>query len=233
MYDRYAFCADMGGILRCVDTDTLAPVWMAETGDSVAAAVALDQPGSRELDLYTANVLNLRKEGDAQVRRFNALNGEEIWCAGIGVDRAADGGPYTGFAASPVIGRNGLDSMVFFTVTGLNSKGCVQLGLPEGTPAAVAALSKEDGSLCWAAGLPDRTVSSPCAVYGEDGTGRIVQCAQNGTVLLLDGHTGDEVAFLSLGGRITSSPAAFRDIVVICAENNGTGAVYGVSVDAR
>ena len=233
MYDRYAFCADMGGILRCVDTDTLSPVWMAETGDSVTAAVALDQPDSRTLDLYTANVLNLRSEGNAQVRRYNALNGKEIWRAEIGVDREADGGAYAGFAASPVVGQNGLDGMVFFTVTGLNDQGRTLLDLPEGTRAAVVALDKEGGDLCWAAGLPDRSVSSPCAVYDEGGNGWIVQCAQNGTVLLLDGLTGEEAASLSVDGRITSSPAVYRDVVVISAVNKGAGAVYGVSVDPR
>ena len=33
-YDKYVFYADMGGILRCVDTNTLTPVWAADTGDS-------------------------------------------------------------------------------------------------------------------------------------------------------------------------------------------------------
>ncbi len=41
-YDKYVFYADMGGILRCVDTDFLKPVWAVDTGDSVMAAIALD-----------------------------------------------------------------------------------------------------------------------------------------------------------------------------------------------
>jgi hypothetical protein len=57
-YDKYVFYADMGGVLRCVDTNTLKPVWAVETGDSVMASVALDmtsEEGNRELNLYTAN----------------------------------------------------------------------------------------------------------------------------------------------------------------------------------
>ena len=41
-YDKYVYYADMGGVLRCVDTNTLRPVWAAATGDAVMAAVALD-----------------------------------------------------------------------------------------------------------------------------------------------------------------------------------------------
>ena len=40
-YDKYVFYADMGGVLRCVDTNTLRPVWAVDTGDSVMAAIAI------------------------------------------------------------------------------------------------------------------------------------------------------------------------------------------------
>ena len=42
VYDRYVYMANMGGVLMCIDTNTLKPVWAVNTGDSVMAAVALD-----------------------------------------------------------------------------------------------------------------------------------------------------------------------------------------------
>ena len=227
MYDRYVFYADMEGILRCVDTDTLAPLWTADTGDSVVAAAALDQPAGGGLDLYTGNLLNLRKEGKAQIRRYNALNGEELWCVGIGADRDPDGAAYTGCAASPVIGREELNDLVFFTVTGLNEKGRGLLDVPEGTRAAVVALEKETGALCWARGLSDRSISSPVAVYDEGGNGWIIQCAQDGTILLLDGLTGDEVSSLSVDGEIKASPAVFNSVMAVCTTG---GTAYGILI---
>mgnify|MGYP003311680646 CR=1 FL=1 len=42
MYGSYAFYADCGGVLRCVDTTTMTTAWAVDTGDSVRAAIALD-----------------------------------------------------------------------------------------------------------------------------------------------------------------------------------------------
>ena len=66
-YDKYVFYADMGGVLRCVDTDTLHPVWAVATGNAVMAAVALDLTENRELNLYTANMYANRKKGKGQI----------------------------------------------------------------------------------------------------------------------------------------------------------------------
>ena len=229
MYDRFVFYADLDGVLRCVDTDTLTPVWAAETGDAVLAAVALDQPENSEtLDLYTANVLHARENGDAQIRRVNALDGTEIWCTGIGVDRAPEGEPDAGCAASPVIGENGLRDLVYYTVNGLNGEGRNFLGIPEEAGSSVVALEKETGRVRWARGLAGACVSSPVAVYDEDGNGWIVQCTENGTIVLLEGLTGSETASLALDGRIEASPAVYRCLLVVPVTDGGENAVYGI-----
>ena len=229
VYNRYVFYADMAGILRCVDTNTLSPVWMAENGDSVVSAVALDLQGD-ELALYAATVLNIRESGAAQARRFNALNGEETWCLDIGVDRRGDG-TYAGFAASPMIGTGGLDDLAFFTVTGLNEEGRGTLGLPGDTEAAVIALEKKTGAVRWARPFTDRCVSSPVGIYGEDGNGWIIQCTERGTVVLLDGLTGVETASLAVDGQILASPAVYSNIMVICTASGGTGKVCGIRIE--
>ena len=229
MYDRYVFYADLSGVLRCVDTDTLTPVWAAETGDAVLAAVALDQPGADTLDLYTANTLRNRESGDAQIRRYDAVNGKEIWCTGIGVSKAD--GTDTGCVASPVIGEHTLQHLAFFTVNGLNEEGRNFLGVQEDAGSAVAAFEKETGRICWAAGLRGESVSSPVAVYDEDGNGWIVQCASDGTIVLLEGLTGIQTASLILDGRIEASPAVHRNRMVIRTTGaGGENAVYGIYI---
>jgi outer membrane protein assembly factor BamB len=222
MYDRFAFCADMNGVVKCVDTDTLTVVWACRTEDSVAAAVALDMPGEDRLDLYTANLLNLRGAGDAQVRRINAVNGEEIWCTGIPVEKGA--GERAGFEASPVIGRKGLEELVYFTVTDLCGEGRDMLGVRPETEAALVALEKEDGTISWVRELSARSGSSPAAVYDGEGNGWIIQCAQDGMVLLLDGLTGEESACVSLDGEIRGSPAVYNNFVIVPLEGSETGA---------
>ena len=230
MYDRFVFYADMGGVLHCVDTDTLTTVWAAETGDAVLAAVALDQRSEDTLDLYTANMLYNRDNGNAQIRRFNAVDGTEVWCTEIGVKKTDCSKPESGCAASPVIGENRLQELVYYTVNGLSADGAAFLGVPEGTQAALAALEKDTGLIRWARALTSRSISSPTAVYDSDGNGWIIQCARNGSIILLEGLTGKETASLVIQGSIDASPAVYRDILVVGTTGTGTEYVYGISI---
>ena len=230
MYDRYVFYADMGGILRCVDTNYLKPVWAVNTGDAVMAAVALDLNGTDGLDLYTANMLSNRKKGGAQIRRYDALSGKEIWTVEIGVAKNTKTKEDVGVKASPVIGQKDLDDLVFFTVTGLDAEGRSLLGVGEDTKAAIVALDKDSGTIRWAKGLSDRSESSPVAVYDKEGHGWIIQCAEDGTILLLEGRTGEQQAELQVEGKIKASPAVYNDIMVIGTTGKGTEFVYGIRI---
>jgi hypothetical protein len=230
MYDRYVFYADMGGVLRCVDTNYLKPVWAVSTGDSVMAAVALDLNGDRGLDLYTANMLNNRKKGPAQIRRYDALSGKEIWTVEIGVAKNTKTKEDVGVKASPVIGQKGLGELVFFTVTGLDAEGRTMLGVGEETKAAIVAIEKETGKIRWSKGFGDRSESSPVAVYDKEGNGWIIQCVEDGTILLMDGLTGETKDELQIEGNIKASPAVYNDIMVIGTTGKGTEFVYGIRI---
>ena len=231
-YDKYVFYADMGGVLRCVDTNTLRPVWAVDTGDSVMAAVAMDMTESQELNLYTANMLNNRKKGDSQIqiRRYDALSGSQAWSTDIGVHKGKKDKDDVGAKASPVIGQQGLKDLVYFTVTGLSDEGRRQLNLSNGEPAALIALEKETGRVVWAFGLNSRSESSPIALYDNDGNGWIVQCEQKGIMYLLEGRTGRQVSSLNLEAQIEASPAAYNNVVVIGTTGKGTAFVYGIEV---
>lgn len=230
MYDKYVYYADMDGILRCVDTDHLAPVWAVNTGDAVMAAVALDMPADEQLDLYTANMLVNRKRGSAQIRRYDALSGKEIWCTEIGVAKDSKGKTDSGCKASPVIGENRLDGLVYFTVTGLNDDGRAKLNVKGDAKAALAALDKETGKIVWAYGLSDRSVSSPIAVYDGDDNGRIIQCAWDGSIIMVDGLTGELAAQITVEGNIEASPAAYNDIMVVGTTGKDTEHIYGIRI---
>lgn len=232
MYDRYVFYADMGGVLRCVDTDFLSTVWAVETGDAVMAAVALDFHREDALDLYTANMLANRRKGNAQIRKYDAMSGKELWTVEIGVqkDTKKKTKEDVGVKASPVIGENGLKDLVYFTVTGLNDEGRQMLRAGDEAKAAIVALEKETGKIRWARGLSDRSESSPMAVYDDEGNGWIIQCAQDGTILLLDGLTGDVVSELQVEGTILGSPAAYNNLMVIGTTGKGTEFIYGINI---
>ena len=232
-YDKYVFYADMGGLLRCVDTDTMTTVWAVETGDSVMAAVAMDLTEDRELNLYTANMLNNRKKGDGsiQIRRYDALSGREAWTTDIGVYKGKKDKDDVGAKASPVIGQKGLNGMVYFTVTGLSEDGRSSLGLTDEEPAALIALNKETGKVVWAFGLSSRSESSPVAVYNESGDGWIIQCEQNGKIHLIDGLSGQLANTLTLEAEIEASPAVYDDMMVIGTTGKGTSFIYGIRIN--
>lgn len=230
MYDRYVYYADMGGILRCVDTNILSPVWAVDTGDAVMATIALDLNEKRELALYTANMLYNRKKGNVQIRRYDALTGRELWTTEVPVVKDAKNKVDVGAKASPVVGENRLNQLVYFTVTGVSTEARETLGLGETDEAVLLALDKESGKIAWAAGLESRTESSPVAVYDKEGNGWIIQCLQDGNVLLLEGLTGREINRLKLEGEIEASPAVYNDILVIGTTGKGTEHIYGIDI---
>jgi len=231
-YDKYVFYADMGGVLRCVDTDTLHPVWAAATGDAVMAAVALDLTENRELNLYTANMYANRKKGkgEVQIRRYDALSGKEAWCTDIGVVKGKKDKADVGAKASPVIGGEKLKDLVFFTVTGLSEEGCDQLGVPGESKSALIALDKDTGKVQWAMGMESRTESSPVAVYDKEGNGWIIQCAQDGNIFMVEGLSGAKTASLNLEAEIIASPAVYNDTMVIGTTGKGTSFIYGIEI---
>ena len=258
-YDKYVYMANMGGVLMCIDTDTLKPVWAVNTGDSVMAAVAMDMQirenaqetpvpaetgdeddpkdkapaDNRELSLYTANMLNNRKKGDSdiQIRRYDALSGKEIWKTSVGVTKGKKDKDDVGAKASPVIGQHELNNLVYFTVTGLSDEGRQELGLSGEMPAVLIALEKASGKIVWSYGLSSRSESSPIAVYDEKGNGWIIQCEQNGTIHLLEGLTGSVVDTMQLNAEIEASPAAYGSTVVIGTTGKNTSFVYGIELE--
>ncbi len=231
MYEGYAFYADMGGIVRCVDVNAMKTDWAVETGDAVESTPALDFNSSGGLDLYTANMLINRRDGDVSVRCLNAMTGEQKWQFAVNVKKNTTNiVTSSGFRASPVIGQENLSDLVFYTVTGLSEEGASALGLAP-AKAAVIALEKKSGSLRWAYGLSSRSDSSPVAVYDASGNGRVVQCSSDGRIVMLDGLTGQEVSSLKVVGTIEASPAVYNGIMVIGTTGAGKSFIYGIAVN--
>ena len=230
MYDHYVYYVDMGGFLRCVDTNNLAVCWAVSLGDSVESTPALDWRGEDGLDLYAATELSARKSGDAEVICLDALTGETRWTAAFGVKKDTKNKTASGFKASPVVGQNGLSEYVYYTVNNLSDEGREKLGLGKET-AALIALRKEDGQVAWAVGLSGRGYSSPVAVYDEEGNGAVIQCAGDGSILMLDGLTGKERASLQIDGAIEASPAVYDGMMVIGTTEKNKNNIYGIRIE--
>lgn len=234
MYGSYVFYADMQGVLRCVDTTTMTTAWAVETGDAVQAAIALDQDADGNVWLYTANVLENRKKGDCNIRRFNASTGEEDWSFDVNVAlNAVKKSKTPGAMASPVIGQGALEDLVYFTLSNVSKTGMATIfGQSEGAAAGVlVALDKRTGDVVWASKLDSYSYSSPVAVYSTDGAkGWIIQADASGKLTMFNGKTGEVITTLKLEGTIEASPAVFNNMLVIATTEKGANYIYGVEL---
>ena len=226
MYENYAYYADMTGVLHCVDTTTMQTVWAVKTGDAVQAAVALDFDDDGTLWVYTANTLQNRSKGTCDIRRYNAMTGEEGWTLSEVVKTSKKSDVIPGAMASPVLGEGNIDHLAIFTLSNLGADSTV--GESDG---AILAVNKKTGAVEWSYALSATTYSSPVAVYTEEGDARIIQCLSDGTILMLDGPTGSVIASLKVDGEIEGSPAVYNKTMVVGTTGKGTSFIYGITLD--
>ena len=220
MYDRYIYMADTYGIIRCVDSDTMKTVWAMDGGDNIDASIALDMDGDSGVSLYTGNTAysRLGSKNDVTIRRMNALTGETIWTYNIKCDY--DKNQTSGCKASPVIGQHSISDLVIFTVNKVKDSG-----------SKVIALSKQTGALVWEHALASEAVSSPVAVYNENGDAWIIQGDEGGNLTMLNARTGSVRNTLNLGGSIEGSPAVYKNYLVVGTCSRDNAYMYGIRIE--
>ena len=219
MYGSYAYFGDQTGIVQCVDVNTLTAVWAVDTGDNVDATIALEMENDTTVSLYTGNtILNQGRSGVCTIRKLDALTGKELWAFEV-PDLTYTTEASVGVLASPVVGQNKVSDTVYFTVT--NGK----------RAATLYALSKSTGSIKWSLPLASPSVSSPVAVYSDAGDAWIVQGESDGTLRLIDAKTGTVLSTMQLEGSIESSPAVYRDVLVIATTGKDKSYIYGIKLN--
>ncbi len=219
MYGAYVYFADQTGILQCVDVNTLTPVWAADTGDNVDAAVALDMENESTVALYTGNTIkNQGRSGVCTLRRYDALTGAQTWAFEV-PDLVYTTEAEIGLEASPVVGQNAVSDLVFFTVTN---------GV---TGSTVYALNKDTGAVAWSQALATPTLSSPVAVYNLLGDAWLIQAESDGKLHLMDAKTGKILNTLQLEGEVQASPAVYRDVLVIATTGTDASYIYGIKLE--
>ncbi|NLB89782.1 MAG: PQQ-binding-like beta-propeller repeat protein, partial [Clostridiales bacterium] len=221
MYGAYAYFADAHGILQCLDTNTMQPVWAIDTDDNTDATIALDFDEDGSLGLYTVNTLHKQgKKGNTTIRRLDAMSGQQIWSTTVDVkfDSKENGGG----KASPVIGKNSIDNMVIFTIAKTTQT--------EGKGGEVLALDKKTGNKLWSTQMDTFSWSSPVAVYNEEGEAWILQLDQKGMLYMLKAQTGEIVSSLQLEGSVLASPAVYNDTLVVGTTGKDTSCIYAITL---
>lgn len=220
-YKNYLYLIDNGGLLQCIDINTLEPVWIANVQDDTDATIVLEET-SEGVFLYTGNEADLRclnqpqpAFADCQLRKFNALTGELIWEKGYSC--IYQYGVNGGLLSTPVLGKNDIDHMVIFNICKTGDK---QSG-------KMVALDKKTGEEIWAKDLADYSWSTPVDFLADDGKTYMIFCDFKGDMHLMDPMNGAILDTISVGANVEGSPAIYDDMVVV-----GTYAkkIYGVKI---
>lgn len=220
-YKNYLYLIDNGGLLQCIDINTLEPVWIYNVQDDTDSTIVIEET-NEGVFLYTGNESDLRclnqpqpAYADSQLRKFNALTGELIWEKGYSC--IYQYGVNGGLLSTPVLGKNDISDRVIFNICKTGDK----------TRGKMVALDKKTGSEIWAKDLTYYSWSTPVDFLSEDGKTYMIFCDFHGDMHLMDPMNGEILDTISVGANVEGSPAIYGDMVVV-----GTYAkkIYGVRI---
>lgn len=203
--ENYIYISDNGGMLFCVDLNTMALVWAQDTKDDNNATPVFEWGEDGNGYLYCATSMEYCN-GSVYMYKINAATGEIVWetqMDNVYFDKSVSGG----VLSSPVLGKTGteLEGMIIWSVSRTPNYGS----------GALVALDTDTGEIIWQQSLTYYCWSSPVAVYSESGKVYLVLCDSVGYVMLMDAVTGTTITSIGIGANVEASPAIFNDMLVI------------------
>ena len=217
-YANLVYFADNGGVIQCVDLNTLKPVWSINGFDDIDATLTIDIEDDKPY-VYCGNEVDHQgSRGISKIKKIDGITGKVIWekefeCESLLGKKPNNGG----LMATNAIGKNKIDNISIFSLARYN-------GFNKG---GMFALNKENGEIMWEKLFDNYMWSSPVDIYDKDGNGYIIQGDSAGYIHLIDGKNGDTKSSVLLNGNIESSPAVFNDVLVVATRN---GTIYGVKI---
>ncbi len=213
-YRNYMWYGDNSGMLTCLDTTTMTPLWVRDCSDDIDASTVLEEDGEN-LWLYVSTEIDKQgTHGTCYLRKLDALTGELVWEIGL---PGGDSGHEAGAYATPALGKGDLKGLLFYAIAKTDEYGGgVLLGVDSAT-----------GDILWHVKLSRSSWSSPTCVYDADGNGWVVHADGGGVLRLVDGHTGEVLAKADLEANVEGSPAIFGDMLVVGTRGRR---IYGVKI---
>ena len=203
--DNYIYIADNGGMMFCVDLDTMALKWAQFVYDDTNATPCFEWSEDGNGYIYTASSMEFN-EGTVYICKINAATGEFVWkktYENVYYDESVSGG----VLSSPVLGKPGteLEDVIIYSVS----------RTPGYSNGVLVALDKKTGEQVWEKSLNNYAWSSPVAVYNEDGTAHVILCDSAGRIQMISSKTGETVATINVGSNVEASPAVYNDMLVV------------------
>ena len=215
VYGNLAFFADNGGSVQGVDITTMSPFFALSPLDDTDSTIGIEVKDDN-VYLYSGTEVDIvGKDGNAHIRKINALTGEVVWH--LKYPAFFYEGVNGGVLASPVIGKEDIDDLVIYTIARYKQR---YSGL-------MVALEKETGEEVWRLEMPHYGWSSPVDVYDESGKGYLVQSDSVGNVYFIEGFSGKVIDTINLGANIESSPAVYNNMIVVGSRG---GKFFGIEI---
>lgn len=214
---QYGFIGDNGGFLFCVDLMTMELVWAQFTGDDINATPVFEWGDDGNGYLYTATSADYGG-GVCNMHKINANTGEIVWektYTGVVINKDAS----RGVLSSPVLGQPGtnLEGLIIHTIS----------GTPTGSSGILFALNTETGEIVYEKNMSYYAWSSPVAMYNNEGKGYLALGDAVGSMMLIDGATGEVLATEDLGSNMEASPVVYENTLVIGTRGQR---IYGVKI---
>ena len=212
VWSNYLFVGDNGGIVYCIDLNTMQLVWTQDVYDDVNSSIIFEKDESGNQYLYVATTLkyqtNAHNMGEANVFKLNAMTGEIIWRKPYEVHTVK--GLAGGFLATGIVGKGVVKDYVYYFVS----------KTPEIDGGYLVALNKKTGEEVWRLDPGTDSWSSTNIVYTKDGRAYLIQGGYDGNLMLIDATKGEikDKVYLG-GGGIEATCAIFGNQIVVGTRN--------------
>lgn len=204
--NHYMIIGDNGGLLMCLDLNTLKLVWVQDiVDDSNCTPVLSIEDGHPYVYTSTSYHYGWRGTGklDIPIWKIDAETGE-IVCKTKYVCQSMED-LAGGVQGTMSVGKNKLEGLIFVPIA----------RTPDFNTGTLAAIRTKDGSVAWEKETDIYSWSSPVDFYDTEGNGYIIHCNSAGNMYFLDGLTGEELDRVNLGSNVEASPAMYNDYVVV------------------
>lgn len=214
--ENYIYIADNGGMLFCMDLNTMKLQWAQKVKDDTNATPVFAWENGKGY-LYTGCSTELTGD-EAYVMKLDASTGEIVWekCFdGVHYNKSVSGG----ILGSPVLGKEGtdLEGLIVYPIG----------KMPNPYSGILVALDTQTGEIKWQKDMNNYAWSSPVCLYGDNGEAYLILCDSGGTVHLMNGKDGETLATLSVKSNVEASPIVFNDMMVVGTRGQQ---VFGIKI---
>lgn len=219
VWGNYLFNGDNGGVVYCIDLNTMELVWTQDVLEDVNSSPIFEEDENGNKYLYVATTLKYEtgehSMGEAAIFKLNAMTGEIIWKKPYEVHTVK--GLAGGILSTGVLGKGSISDYIIYSVS----------KTPSVDSGYIVALNKETGEEIWSIDMNTYSWSSGDVIYTENGGAYLIQGCQNGDLLFIDASNGQILDKMNFGTGIEATPVIFENRLVVGTRNEQ---IIGVTI---